>query len=165
MTTMQALRHQISNERGMGLVGAMLIVSLLAILGGIIASIAVNERRTAFNDVLHNSSLVAADSGTEHAIAWLMLQDDAPAFTNFATREVGAQSLAAMETHAEQRFEYSLAVALDANGRPDAGYVSGYSTGMFQQVTFDVASSGEAGMDGHSDVAVIVTKIFSEGYN
>jgi type II secretory pathway component PulK len=162
---MQALRRQISNERGIGLVGAMLIVSLLAILGGIIASIAVNERRTAFNDVLHSSSLVAADSGTEHAIAWLLLQDDAPAFTNFATRQVGAQSLATLETHSDQRFEYSLAIALDANGRPDLGSVIGYSAEGFQQVTYDVDSSGEAGLDGHSDVTVVVTKIYTHGYN
>lgn len=165
MTTIQALHHQISNDRGIGLVGAMLVVSLLAILGGIIASIAVNERRTAFNEVLYSSSLVAADSGTEHAIAWLMVQDDAPAFTNFAAREVGAQSLAAMQTHDDQRFEYALAIALDANGRPDIGSVAGYSTQGFQQVTYDVVASGEAGLDGHSDVAVIVTKIYTHGYN
>ena len=129
MSTIQSLRHQITNDRGVGLVGAMLIVSLLAILGGIIASIAVNERRTAFNDALHSSSLVAADSGTEHAIAWLMVQDNAPNFTDFATRQVGAQGLAAMVTHDHQRFEYSLGVALRPNGWPDIGPPQGYSIG------------------------------------
>jgi len=166
VSTTQALRHQISNDRGIGLVGAMLIVSLLAILGGIIASIAVNERRTAYNEALHSSSLVAADSGTEHAIAWLMIQDNAPNFTDFATRQVGVQGLEAMETHDDQRFEYALAVAVRPGGLPDIGTPIGYSVDDgFLQVTYDVASSGEAGLEGHSDVAVIVTKIFSDGYN
>lgn len=160
-----AIRKQFANERGFGLVGAMLVVALLAILAAIITAIAVNERRSAFNDVLHSSSLIAADSGTEQAIAWLMLQSNPPLPDDLTTRQVGAQGLADMGAHANQRFEYSLSVGLNAAGQaaieaPPIGYSDGYML-----VSFDVASGGEAGREGRSDVAVIVAKLFSTGYS
>lgn len=165
MSTYNAVRAQISNERGIGLVGAMMIVALLAILGGIIATVAVNERRSAYNDALHSSSLVAADSGTEEAIGWLMLQGAPPTVTDWALRRVGSQTLSSLVTHENQRYEYQMNVALTPGGTPDWGPAAGYSTEGFMQVTYDVISGGEAGLEGRSDVAVIVSKIFSSGYN
>lgn len=161
----QAVRRQIANERGIGLVGAMLIVALLAVLAAIITVVAVNERRSAFNEVLHSSSLVAADSGTEHAIAWLMLQDNPPTMTDWTSRRVGTQALSAMDTHAAQRFEYALNVGTLPDGNPDIDFSPpGYNIGEYMLVGYDVRSGGEAGLEGRSDVAVIVTKLFPTGY-
>ena len=165
MSTYNAIREQLSNERGIGLVGAMLIVALLAIFGAVIATIAVNERRSAYNEALHSSSLVAADSGTEEAIGWLMIQGDPPTVTDGALRRVDARTLSSLATHDDQRFEYEMNVALTAGGTPDWGPAPGYSTEGFMQVTYDVISGGEAGLEGRSDVAVVVSKILSSGYN
>jgi hypothetical protein len=165
VSTLKLVRAQLSNDRGIGLVGTMMIVAMLAILGGIIATIAVNERRSAYNDALHSSSLVAADSGTEEAIGWLMLQGDPPTVTDWTLRTVGSQTLSTLSTHEDQRFEYEMNVALTPGGAPNWGPAPGYSTEGFMQVTYDVISGGEAGLEGRSDVAVIVSKIFSSGYN
>jgi len=164
VSTHDLIRSRLANERGIGLVAAMMIIALLAILVGIIAGIAVNERRSSFNESLHSSSLVAADSGTEEAIAWLLLQREPPSVTDWSLRRVRSQTLADLGDHAGQRYEYDMGVALTPGGAPDWGPAPGYSTEGFVQVSYDVISAGEAGLEGRSDVTVIVSKIFSSGY-
>ena len=159
-----SVRTSLSNERGIGLVSALLIISLLAILSAVIAVVAVNERRSAFNEVLHSGSLIAADSGTEQAISWLKGQDDIPMVDNLATLQVNAQTLSKLATHSNQRFEYEMNVALNAAGNPDFGPPPGYDANQFLRVNYDVISSGEAGLSGHSNVAIIVAKVFTSGY-
>ena len=163
---LRRLRALSGNEHGVGLVGIMLAVSLLAVFALVAASLAVNERRTAFFDAVHNRSFMAADSGTEAAIAWLQLRDRPPVISDMATGKIVDTSMSSMLLGNDQGFEFDVRMRRDpvtsvfmTRPRP------GYDPNRFLDFVYDVDATGVAGLDGRSDVSVIVTKLTPVNYH
>jgi len=158
---------RLGNDRGVSLVSTMLALSLLAVLALVAASLAVNERRTAFNDLSHTQSLVAADSGGEAAIAWLMLSNRPPRITDMATGKVRNQIMTTMASTSNQDFSFDVRMRPDPN--PALTFMMrprpGYDPTRYMDFFYDVDAAGAAGVDGRSDVSVIVTKLTQLNYN
>lgn len=154
------------DDRGMGIVGLMVALSALAVFALIAANISVGERRTASLESVHNRSLMAADSGSEAAIAWLQMRDRPPAITDMTTGKVIDSGTSAMLVGNDQGFEFDVAVRRD----PVSGAFllrprPGYDPERFMDFTYDIEAAGEAGLDGRSDVSVIATKLTPVNYN
>ena len=160
-------RATLKSESGVGLVSVMLALSLLAVFALVAASLAVNERRTAFNEMVHASSFIAADSGGETAIAWLMIQDRPPAVQDMANGRVNNSFDLTMDMGSHQQYDFDLRMRMDPNtGLPMVPRPRfGYDANVFRDFFYDVDARGEAGVDGESNVSVIVTKLTQVNYN
>jgi len=159
------LTAQLTNERGLGLVNAMLALSLLAVFALVAASLAMNEKRSVFNDRVHVNAFISADSGGEEAIAWLRAQPRPPAIADFANQmRVYDTSARTMEAYsADQRFDYSVRMRSNAEGGTQR-LREGYGTG-FADYFYVVDSHGEAGSKGESNVNLIVSRLSITSYN
>lgn len=163
----RAIRH-IDNEHGVGLVNAMLALSLLAVFALVAASLAINERRTTFNDRIHTEAFVSADSGGEESIAWLRSQTKTPIMAEGIDGDTTVASFGSRSmdmAHSDQQFEYRIAV--DPKIRTRQGGPVGYSAGSasYRNMFFIVQSRGAAGTDGESKVELLVSKLIRFGYN
>jgi hypothetical protein len=150
-------------EAGFGMVSALLALSLLAVFALVAAAVAVNERRSALNEELHTGAFMSADSGGEAAINWLRSRDQAPPLSNFATRQVANPGETSLRH--SQRYEYQISMPATAPGgggnpRPRAGY----SVNSYLDFVYDVNSRGEAGVEGQSNVGMVVNKLTRMGY-
>jgi type II secretory pathway pseudopilin PulG len=158
----------LTRDDGVSLVSVMLALSLLAVFALVAASLAVNERRTAFNDLAHTQSFVAADSGGEAAIAWLLDQHGRPNI-DASTGEVEVRSMTAMHTSSYQDYSFDIRMRPNPNPTPDYPWQTeirpGYDPGHYRDFFYDVDAAGSAGIDGRSDVSVIVSKLTQGGYN
>jgi hypothetical protein len=154
-------------QDGVSLVSTMLALSLLAVFAMVAASLAVNERRTAFNDLSHAQSFIAADSGGEAAIAWLLLTNRPPLITDMGTGKVRAQGMTTMTSYSYQ--DYGFDVRMRPDPRPGIPFMTkarpGYDPSRYLDFFYDVDATGAAGPDGRSDVSVIVTKLTQLNYN
>lgn len=165
--TTVCIQRKLDDERGVSLISVMFALSLLAVFGLVAAGLAVNERRTSFNDLTHSQSFVAADSGGEAAIAWLMASNRPPKITNMATREVRATSMLNMNTSSYQDYAFKVHMRPDPNDptlpliRPRPGY----EPDRYMDFFYDVDADGEAGVEARSSVSVIVTKLTQLNYN
>lgn len=161
------LWNKLRNEAGIGLVSVMLALSLLAVFALVAASLAVNERRTAYNEVVHTTAFLSADSGGEAAIAWLMQGDRPPPLVDFATGQVNQENSLAMDmTEANQSFGFDLKMRRDLNtGVFMAVPRPGYDPNRFMDFIYDVDAEGHAGLDGESNISVIVSKLTTIHYN
>ena len=161
------LWSKLRDEAGIGLISVMLALSLLAVFALVAASLAVNERRTAYNEVVHTSAFLAADSGGESAIAWLMERDRPPALTDFTTGRVNQESALNMDmTEAHQNFGFDLRMRRDLNtGNFLAVPRPGYDPNRFMDFIYDVDALGQAGLEGESNISVIVSKLTTIHYN
>jgi len=161
------LPARIRSNDGISLVSVMLALSLLGVFALVAASLAVNERRTSFNDLSHAQSFIAADSGGEAAIAWLMMSSRPPMITDMATGKVQNRSMTAMNSSAYQDFGFDVRMRPDPD--PNRSFMMrprpGYDPRRYMDFFYDVDASGEAGTDGRSDVSVIVTKLTQLNYN
>jgi hypothetical protein len=161
------MSSKLRSEDGIGLVSVMLALSLLAVFALGATSLAVNERRTAYNDVVHASAFLAADSGGEAAIAWLMERDRPPALIDFTTGRVAQQATLSMDMY-EARQDFGFDLRMRRN--PSTGTFltmprPGYDPNRFLDFVYDVDAEGRAGVEGESNVSVIVTKLTSVHYN
>ena len=157
----------LDNQDGVGLVGAMLAVSLLAVFALVAAHLAVNERRTAFNDAVHERSFLAADSGSEAAIAWLFVQDGPIPF-DVASGTVATTSMDGMLMGNDQGFAFDILAEADstaASGWRPASERPGYSLDLnFVDYFYEVGAVGEAGLEGRSAVELNVSKLTKIGH-
>lgn len=162
-----SFERKLGNDHGVSLISVMFALSLLAVFGLVAAGLAVNERRTAFNDLTHSQSFVAADSGGEAAIAWLMATQRPPKITNMATREVRAAALTGMDTSSYQDYAFTVRMRPDPTnpGLPMIRPRPGYEPGRYMDFFYDVDADGEAGVEARSSVSVIVTKLTQLNYN
>ena len=159
--------HDFRNEHGVGLVGAMFAVSLLAIFALVAASMAVNERRTSYNDSIHERSFLAADSGSEAAIAWLYVQDGPIPF-NVGSGNVNTAATVGMLMDNDQGFGFAINAEPDSTaalGWRPAAERPGYSLELdVVDYFYEVDAEGEAGLDGRSEVRLNVSKLTKVGY-
>jgi Tfp pilus assembly protein PilX len=166
---MNRLVPQIQNQRGVGLVNAMLALSLLAVFALVAASLAINEKRTTFNDLVHTGAFLSADSGGEEAIAWLRQQNRPPAILDFDVSTVVRSSAdRQMElVGAHQEFDYSVRLRTEAvdgiNAVPMRGR-PGYDASDYADYFYVINSQGESGTTGESSVSLLVSKLSSVNY-
>ncbi len=158
--TMFALRF-LRSERGIGMVGAMLALGMLAVVALIAAGLAVNEHRSSFNDYVHDASLLAADSGGEAAIAWLRMNDRPPVIEDATTLRVKQTSLNAMLAANEQNFDYAVRMRPNPSNPalPLMMPRPGYDTERFMDFVYDVDANGHAAVEGQSNITIIVNKL------
>lgn len=135
-----------SNE-GIGLVGALIVLAMLAVLALVAATIATTERRTSFNEFVHVSSFMSADSGGEAAIGWLRNYPGAPPLPNYPSYRVTGQNMTNIQ--ATQRFSYDMSYVRTL---PHPG-----SDGFFDY-WYSVQAAGESGIHGNSNVRLVVKK-------
>lgn len=166
-TATQILRRQ----DGVGLASAMLALSLLAIFALVAAGLAVNERRTSFNDAVHTRAFMAADSGAEAAIGFLRQSERPPVVNDMAASRVSQQfDQSLLEgavvpqggNHWTQEFDYDIRMP---TSRPRMRARAGFSGGQFVDFFYDVDADGEAGTEGESRVSLLVSKLYQMGYN
>ena len=150
---------RLKNQDGVGLVSVMLALSLVAVFAVVAASMAVNERRTSFNELNYTSAFLSADSGGEQAIGFLMVQDRPPVITDMSTWRVDTETGIQMSGHTSQAFGYDM--RMRGNPRPRKGY----DVQKFRDFFYDVDAEGEAGVDGESNVSLIVSKLTNLNYN
>lgn len=156
------LPHCLDNQDGIGLVGVMFVISLLAVFALVAANLAVNERRTAFNDSIHERSFLAADSGSEAAIAWLYVQDGLIPFDS-GSGLVTSTAMDDMLLANDQGFAFDIFAEADASQptgwrRPKARV--GYDLdSKVEDYFYVIDGDGEAGLEGRSTVRLNVSKL------
>ncbi len=150
------LQSTLDNERGTGLVSAMLTLSLLAIFGLVAAQLAVNEKRTSLNEFLRAGAVFAADSGGESAVAWITERNSPPPIVDFATKRIVAENATALGNGSSQNYDFDIAFQ---QMRPRVGYDLSHV-----DFVYDVDSEGRAGMNGKSNVGLLVRKLNRSGH-
>lgn len=162
------MKTRIFHDDGFSLVAAMLALSLLALFGMIAASIAVNEKRTSFNELVHNSSMLAADSGTEAAAAWLLTLDRAPKDLGAGDYVVKDEPYGSFVNHSGQSFAFTVQHMEDPLNpgqrwqRPRPGY--SVEEELFYDSIYEVDADGEAGVEGRGQVSMIAHRLFRNAY-
>jgi hypothetical protein len=154
-----------AGESGLGLVNAMLALSLLGVFALVAASLAINERRSTFNDRVHVNAFVSADSGGEEAIAWLRNRPRPPFVLDFATsmRVYETQDRTMTAYQADQKFDYAIRMRSGAEGGPRM-HRFGNDT-SFMDYYYVVDSHGEGGSKGESNVSLVVSRLAIGSYN
>lgn len=156
--------HLLRNESGFSMVATMLALSLLALFGMVAASIAVNEQRTSFNELVHSNSMMAADSGTEAGSAWLLTLDNAPKDNGSGTYVVKDEQNGSFVNHAGQSFSFTIQHMEDPlnPGKRWSRPRPGYTIDGFSDQIYAVDSDGEAGVEGRGSVSVIAHRLFRD---
>lgn len=154
------------DERGFSMVAAMLALSLLALFAMVAASIAVNEKRSSFNELVHNNSMLAADSGTEAGAAWLLSLDRAPKDTGSGDYKVKNEQNGSFVNHTGQSFEFAVQ-HLEDPANPGKRWTRprpGYTVEGFADHVYGIDADGEAGLEGRGSVSVIAHRLFRSSY-
>jgi hypothetical protein len=147
--------NQLLSNEGIGLVGAMILLGLLGVFALVAAQLATTEQRTTYNEFLHVSSFMSADSGGEAAIGWLRNYPGAPPIPNLGVdNRVASRGMT--NIHSSQRFAYDMEFLQMS---PRAG-----SAERYPDFWFSVAANGESGTNGSSNVEMVVKKQVQIGY-
>lgn len=158
------IKHLTGNA-GLGLVNAMLALSLLGVFALVAASLAVNEKRSTFNDRVHLNAFVSADSGGEVAVAWLRNQPRPPFVVDFGANmrvhQISPETMDATDT--DQSYDYNIRMRSGAEGGARL-YRFGSDTN-FVDYYYVIDSHGNSGTKGESDVNLVVSRLALSSYN
>lgn len=167
----RSVARSIGNREGVGLVHAMMALSLLAIFALVASSIAINEKRAAARDVVYTTAFLSADSAGEAAIAWLQLQDGAPAVRKPGAAEsiVHRREDGGMEfAGTRQSYDFTIrARDRERDGAPDQRPRPGYQLGDqggYVDLYYVIEARGESAAAGVSHVELLVSKLLPSGY-
>ena len=142
------------NQDGFALVTSLLIILVLSLIAVAAVVLSSTEKRTTFAEGVHSTAVFSADAGGEAAIHFLRMSDAPPKIVDSAEMTVHSVSYTPNENN--QSFD------------ADTHYVrrrpkSGWST-QFVDYDFRIESSGHASADGRSDVDLVASRLFREGY-
>ncbi|MHB8078476.1 MAG: hypothetical protein ACYDIE_04400 [Candidatus Krumholzibacteriia bacterium] len=137
-------------REGFALVSALLIVLVLAIIGIGAGLLAKSEKCCSFAECVHARALCSADAGGERAINFLRLSEDPPLVVDTETQVVSTVALTPLE--GSQLYAYSCRYV---GQRPKPGWGVEYL-----DYDYAVDASGAAARAGHSDVALVVSRLF-----
>lgn len=151
--TRPVARHSVDRE-GFALVTTLLMVLVLGVIAVGVVWIASSEKKTSFAEQVHVSSIFSADAGGEAGINFVRVADSPPQINDFGTMSVG--SVGETGLGGSQTYEYDCQYI---QKRPKPGWGVDYL-----DYDYRIASHGQASTDGQSDVEVVVSRLFKEGY-
>lgn len=139
---------------GFALATTLLIVLVLSVIAVGAAWLASSERKTSFAEGVHMEAIFSADAGTEDAINFLRLREEPPAILDPVDNEVRDQGRTGLQ--GTQAYAYNCRY-LRKMPRPGWGI-------EYLDYDYGVLSSGAAAREGRSDVRVVASRLFREGY-
>ncbi len=147
-----------SNRRegreGFAMVTALLVVLVLSVLAVAAVWLSSTESKTTTAEATHLSSVFSADAGGEAAINFVRVSDAPPQILDFTTMAVRTQPNTTIA--GTQQYNYGVNFVRKS---PKPGWGVDYL-----DYDYNVAAIGRAGRQGNSGVAVVVSRLFKEGY-
>ena len=142
------------DREGFALVTSLLIILVLSLIAVGAVILSTTEKRTSFAESVHNSAVFSADSGGEAAIHFLRMRDTPPKIIDFAVGTVRTESGEAVMNSQEFDFECRF------DGKiPKPGWGVNYL-----DYDYRVEAEGRAAAQGRSDVDLVASRLFREGY-
>jgi Tfp pilus assembly protein PilX len=142
------------NRDGFALVTSLLVVVVLSLLAVAAVMLSNTEKRTTLAERVHNEAVFSADAGGETAINFLRLSDAPPQIIDFAHNTVRTESDQVVE--GAQRYDYDCRYT---RKRPRPGWSVEYL-----DYDYRVMTNGEAAAGGRSDLELVASRLFREGY-
>lgn len=139
---------------GFALVTSLLIILVLSLLAVAAVILSSTEKRTTFAESVHASAVFSADAGGEAAIHFLRMSDSPPQILEFANFTVASESNSPLLDYQNYDFQ-----CFYVRKRPKAGWGVNYL-----DYDYRVASSGRAAAQSRSDVDLVASRLFREGY-
>lgn len=147
------LRTEVNRE-GFAMVTTLLVVLILSVLAVGVVWLASSEKKTSFAEGVHVASVFAADAGGEAGINFIRVSDSPPAINDFGTMNVRNQGTTVLD--GTRTYAYN---ANFTGKRPKPGWGMDYL-----DYDYRIGSRGTASQHGESGVAVVVSRLFREGY-
>jgi Tfp pilus assembly protein PilX len=141
-------------REGFAMVTALLVVLVLSVLAVGAAWLARSEKKTTLAEATHMSSVFSADAGGEAAINFVRTSNTPPQILDFATMAVRSQGSTTIAGTQDYTYDVNF-----TRKRPKPGWGVDYL-----DYDYAVASEGEAGRQARSGVAIVVSRLFKEGY-
>ena len=151
-TTMS--KSRVPDREGFALVTTLLMVLVLGVIAVGVVWLASSEKKTSFAEQVHVRSVFAADAGGEAGINFVRVADSPPQILDFGSMSVN--SVGETGLAGTQSYEYD---CLYIQKRPKPGWGIDYL-----DYDYRIQSHGEASQEGQSDVEVVVSRLFREGY-
>ncbi|MEZ4389181.1 MAG: PilX N-terminal domain-containing pilus assembly protein [Candidatus Krumholzibacteriia bacterium] len=151
---MRLARHTAPDRDGFALVTSLLIILVLSLIAVAAVVLSSTEKRTTFAEGVHATAVFSADAGGEAAIHFLRMSDAPPKIIDSADNKVYVLSNEALE--GSQEFDSATHYV---RRRPKSGWSI-----QFVDYDFRIASSGRAAAQGRSDVDLVASRLFREGY-
>ena len=142
------------DREGFALVTTLLMVLVLGVIAVGVVWLATSEKKTSFAEQVHVTSLFSADAGGEAGINFVRIADSPPQIVDFGTMTVGSTGETGLS--GTQTYEYDCRYI---QKRPKPGWGVDYL-----DYDYRINSHGEASQSGQSDVGVVVSRLFKEGY-
>ncbi len=136
------------------MVTTLLVVLVLSVLAVGVVWMASSEKKISFAESVHVRSVFSADAGGEAGINFLRVADSPPRISDFGSMSV--QNVGNTELAGTQSYQYN-AQWIKKSQKP--GWGIGY-----MDYDYRVESTGEASSSGESEVQVVVSRLFKEGY-
>jgi len=147
-------RIQDLDRRGFAMVTTLLVVLVLSVIALGAAWMASSEKKTTFAEGAHMRATLSADAGSEAGINFIRVSDTPPRINDFGTMSVTAQGETVLK--GSQSYAYNCRYLTK---RPKAGW------GMkYLDYDYSIGSQGQASTQSQSNVSVLVSRLFKEGY-
>lgn len=150
----EVIREEGLNREGFALVTTLLMVLVLAVLAVGVVWMASSEKKISFAEQVHISSQFSADAGGEAGINFVRLSETPPRIIDFNTRTVRNQG--ETDIAGSQTYDYD-AMYLQKSPRPGWGV-------DYLNYNYQIDSTGQAAVNGRSDVQLVVSRLYREGY-
>lgn len=141
-------------NEGFALVTSLLVILVLSLIAVAAVVLSGTEKRTSFAESVHVSAVFSADSGGEAAIHYLRMSDAPPKIIDHADMTVRSESNSTIQ--GAQKFDYECKYS---GKQPKPGWGV-----QFLDYDYRVESSGHAAAKGRSDVDLLASRLFREGY-
>jgi len=139
---------------GFALVTSLLVILVLSLIAVAAVILSSTEKRTSFAESTHATAVFSADAGGEAAIHFLRMSDAPPKIIDFANRTVRSEVDEPLQD--AQEYDYDCHYV---RKRPKPGW--GVN---FLDYDYRVASSGRSAARARSDVDLVASRLFREGY-
>jgi hypothetical protein len=142
------------DREGFALVTSLLVILVLSLIAVAAVILSSTEKRTSFAESIHTEAMFSADAGGEAAIHYLRLCDSPPKIIDYADFTVHSETDEVLQD--SQEFDYECQYV---NRSPKPGWGT-----AFLDYNYRVESVGRAAAQGRSDVDLVASRLFREGY-